>query len=160
MGVPLFRRGEQLGVPSLKSLGEAGPKGIREIPREAEEWAFPNPGPKGRARSGWAEASRPRPKSKSQARAWWADAFDLFEASPLPKTGGRNFSGYGGSFSGCGGSFLGCGGSFSGYEGSEEEGGKPTLPSVREWDTSSSLRFQAPGPWEESTEEMQGSSSH
>ena len=123
------------------------------IPREAEERAFPNPGPKGRARSGWAEASRPRPKSKSQARAWWADAFDLFEASPLPKTDGRNFSG-------CGGSLSGCGGSFSGYEGAEEECGKPTLPSVREWDTSSSLRFQAPGLWEESIEEMQGSSSH
>ena len=140
-GAPLLRRGEQLGLPCLKSIEGAGPRRLK-APKVAETWAFPSPGPKelAQAKPEWAMASIRSPVSTSQAWEGGVAAPVMSEAGArLPKTDGGNFSG---------------------CRETKGEGWEPTLPLVRDGATSSSSSFQAPAPWEGSTVEMQASSSH
>ena len=67
-GAPLLRRGEHMGLPCPKSIEGAGPRGLK-APKEAETWAFPSPGPKGKAQAKpeWAMVSLRRPVTTSQA---------------------------------------------------------------------------------------------
>ena len=63
-----LRRGEQMGLPCLKSIERVGLRGLK-APKEAETWAFPSPGPKGKAQAKpeWAMVSLRRPVTTSQA---------------------------------------------------------------------------------------------
>ena len=49
-GALLLRRGKQMGLPCPKSIEGAGPRGLKD-PKEAKAWAFPSPGPKGKAQA-------------------------------------------------------------------------------------------------------------
>ena len=68
-GAPLLRCGEQVGLSCPKTREGAGPRGLSD-PKEAEAWAFPSPGPRGKAQSKLEWAMVPLRQLVTTSQAW------------------------------------------------------------------------------------------